>query len=576
MTPWLKFSIETAGTSIFILAGISWLWKNTSHKKTFDTVSKHLDSYLKRYPRRTGLASFLICLVIYELTLSYGGTFDEYSYAIAVRGPGFFYHPNHFVPHIFADLSYRIYHFFTHRLDSLLATKAINALFGALSVWLVYGITRRIIQSVSVALFTSLMFGTAFGTWKYATSGEVYTIMMTFLLLALFFYICLFQEDRINFSSLLFMALLMNLFVYSHNVSALAGLAFGIPLFIRNKKSFMYFIATGAIMFLILQTWGSVSHGIRSIQGWINHNFHYAVTGYVGDNALISLNLFKNLPLTLRDGTITIFAGIETSIERMGFFSRILTFLIYTVLWGGFFGTAIFIVRRYRLFINQLRTNGIYLSLSILLVVFGLFATIWTPGNDELLHWLIPFLLLVTVYSYHLAEIPPHRTALVLALFLPLVIISSLGTSSFSQSKLLSPRWLDYVIDRDTKQMTFHPGDVLIYRYDEAEIFANYYFSSSYRLYLENRAPFLSELRGTPQESLPLINAQNFVVKPYPFKLRRILTTTPMLKAYPELREQLALTRLNSSYWQIDKFPSSWPTDINLRVLFVKKEALRN
>lgn len=560
MTPWLKFSITSAGVGFFEIVGGYLFFRKFCDRSIvlwLDKCAENLTEFFKKRERVAGPFVFLVTWLAFTLTIFNGGTFDEYGYAIAIRDPGFFYHPNHFVPHIFSDLAYRFYFRLTHSLDSLYSTKLVNSLFAAISVFLVYKIIVRLVRHPAVAFFTSLLFGFAFGTWKYAISGEVYTIMMTSLLLCLWYFLGLLQTQNFSTRSLVTLALLANICVYSHNTTATISLAMGLPLLRLQPKLFFRYAFYGLTLFLVMQTLGSVSHGIYTPKVWFHHNFYYAVTGYATANNLVSFNLLRNIPLTLRDGTLTIICGMESAFYAMPLLSKIITLAIYSLVWAAIIGVTLIAFRGIKSLSSVFLKDAVFQTLVLHLVVMGLFASIWTPGNDELLHWLIPYFLFVVVYSLYALKLPLKCVALAMAFLLPLIIFSSLGTSTLSASKILSWRFTHSFLGTETKMMDFSAGDILLYQYDESYYFSNYYFPTARKVDPEENPTFLSGL-GNPVS-----------VK------RRVFVTTQLLGICPWLREEGKLKQLNTNYWVMESFPPVWKTHDNLRLLVLAGPALR-
>src|SRR5262249_42969819 len=156
--------------------------------------------------------------------------------------------------------------------------------------------------------------------------------------------------------------------------------------------------------------------------------------------------------------------------------------------------------------------------------------------------------LFVVVYSLNVLNVPLNRVALTMAFLLPLVFISSLGTSAVSESKILSGSSSSFA--KETINMDFAPGDILIYQYDEADLFPNYYFPTAHKVLPSEIQTFFSELKpGLPE--------------------KRIFVTAQLLELCPWLTKEANLKQLNSNYWRMETVPSKWKLDEKIRVLIL-------
>lgn len=463
MTSWNLLNAFAIGTAIVIFILISRL-KLQGLTESVQTAWQPVYEGLQRRSGTILVFAVVLTLVLYRLLIRAGGAFDDLEYAIIIRDTPFYYNWNHFLPHVAAGLSYKLYHLLTHSLDSLYATKLINIAFGAFNVYLFYRMVCLLWPGqYTLGVLFSLLFGFSFGIWKFAASGEVYTVMMTFLLLPLIQFSRMARDDDWSPHALWMLALLANVSVLAHNVTCLIGFAIGVPLLLHRPKAFARYVLYGLLLFVVMQSLVAYTHGMRSLSDWYHFNFFAATSGQAVSNQWLDLRLQRNIPLVLRDGTLTIIAGIELAFRQMSFAGKTATVFVYAMYWLVIFWFFKRVISSGKTLWQRFRSDRAWQAIVGHLLLFGMLNCIWAPGEEQFTHWLIPYLLLSLLLILKTSGVQPARAALGAALFLPILIWSSIGTSRHSSSKIWTLAHPPASIDKNTKETEFRNGDLLIY-----------------------------------------------------------------------------------------------------------------
>jgi hypothetical protein len=409
--------------------------------------------------------------LLYLLTPSAIASFDEISYAYATERPGFFYHPNHYLPHIVFRVVYRLREVLNNPSNGLEAARLANAVFAALNAALVYRILAAMTRDAFLAGFLALMFATACWTWGFAVGGEVYPIMMTFVLASAAYFIQMEDRDRWRWSEFWFLSLLLNLAVLSHNAIAVIAAAYAVPIAIRSRKLFARLAVTGTTLFVLLQAVSARLNGFGSIDAWWSHIMFYRA--YAAENEVARTPSLKGAFIVLRDGTFTAITGIESAWNAMGTVEKAWTLFLYTAAWV-LFGLAVWIAFR-----NRARWKLIFrksLSAQVLAGHFGvlaLFSMVWSVGNTETLHWLTPFFLALIAMTVTGSPLRPLRIAAAAGGLITIGL--SVGTSHANGQKIWKLMHPTPDIRADVGAAGLRPGDVVILtRHREQDLWTRY------------------------------------------------------------------------------------------------------
>ena len=344
-----------------------------------------------RIPWKTMAAVGLGILAVYGLTLESYSSYDGYSYAVATRSAAM-YHPNHYLPHLFARWFYLIYLHLMRQNDSLQATKILNACFGAINGILVFIICRRWSHDRLIAVETAFLFAFSFGIWKFAVSGEVYTIMITLWLLTVLVMDELGAEDTpVHWTPVLMLALVANLSVLSHNISGLLAIPIVLALLDRILTLFKVILA-GCILFVLLQGGVAWNHGLKTVGEWWHYQMYYSASGYIRQHALYGPITIRTLWYALHDGLFMILTGWETQWNVMSNGLRLIVVMLSCSLWGGIFMLGRLVLLYRKSWIQAWRKTPVtprFIASSALLWI--LFNSSWTTGYTESLHWIVPF-----------------------------------------------------------------------------------------------------------------------------------------------------------------------------------------
>jgi hypothetical protein len=135
------------------------------------------------------VAISVAALVLYLSTLSkhYSEGEDSATYIIRVTRPvttGELFHPNHLMYLVLNRLIYALARAAGYAGDAALPMKVVSAVAGALSLWILLTILRRLGVDDRLALVWAAITAVSYGYWSYSTQAETYTLPIPFYLLA--------------------------------------------------------------------------------------------------------------------------------------------------------------------------------------------------------------------------------------------------------------------------------------------------------------------------------------------------------------------------------------------------------
>jgi hypothetical protein len=528
MSAWNHLNWTSIALALPMIGAGAWLAKRYSDAWTRFAVSMEARSRLLL------ALALLSVFILYLSTLTPMATFDEYSYAMAARGH-VFYHPNHYLSHLLVRLWYLPYSAVTGSVDSLRAAQVFNAAVGTMNVWLFYRCARYVFDQRSLAVLFSAVFGFACWTWKYAISGEVYPVMVTCLLATLWQWARMVRNEFWDIKNIVWLGTLMNLCVLAHNVSSVIALAYGIPLLLRRPRVLLKLAPIGLALFVLFQGIPAYLHGKRSVGEWWRHNLYY--TDYAKNNNLVSFTFPKNAVIVARDGTFTAIAGLENNVALMPLGSKIITAFLYAFYWALFLTLGYLIVRRLRE-ISGLFKDPYFAVVTGHLGVFGIFSCFWAVGNDEMLHWLTPFFLLVCGFVLRLGPTQgfPALALAAAALFLPWM---SYGTSAVSSSKIRLHSDPARNLRANTRALQLQKGQAVIISESREKWVAMTYFLGETSRPPESRAA----IEGLLREG------------------KIVYVVQDALDEAPDFYRHAELERVNDIYTRLNALPSGkdWP-----------------
>lgn len=137
--------------------------------------------------RLAGWIIFFTAFAIYLITGSRIHTYDGLQYAFSVELGTLteLLHPHHLLYNVFSFVVWKVLGFFVTDLRALDAMNAISALFGALTLRIIWQFWRRTIVARSLALAGIVFLALSYGFWSYSAETEVYLPACFFIALAL-------------------------------------------------------------------------------------------------------------------------------------------------------------------------------------------------------------------------------------------------------------------------------------------------------------------------------------------------------------------------------------------------------
>lgn len=235
-------------------------------------------------------------------------------------------------------------------LDSLWLVNFISALFGSVSVMLVFLLSYRYTDSLLASSYASLTLAVSHTFWWHSTTPEVYTLFV-FLLLASFFFIDTF-EIKNNSSSLLLSALFFGLAASTHMMAFLVLPAIGLySLFTWNQRS----IQKSSLKLYVLPTIGFLTGFSLYIMQFIrmveSFSFDEIIGPVFGSTFLSQLGSFT--PLVLGES--------------------FLSYLFFLTVQFGPAGLVLGGIGIRRIFADKDRANRKIVSFLIFFALFGIF-----------------------------------------------------------------------------------------------------------------------------------------------------------------------------------------------------------
>ncbi len=137
------------------------------------------------------LSITLIVFVVYLLLPTRLYFWDGVAFSIAIEAPNAsaksLFHPNHLVYNLIGYAVWKGLSAVGIALRVLPLLQALNALFAAATVYLLWQVLKETAQSLSCCMWSALMFAFSATWWKYATDADAYILSIFFLVLSYWF-----------------------------------------------------------------------------------------------------------------------------------------------------------------------------------------------------------------------------------------------------------------------------------------------------------------------------------------------------------------------------------------------------
>jgi hypothetical protein len=137
--------------------------------------------------RATRAAATLIVLVIYLALPTKNYFWDGIWFAQTIEDASWWpqvLHPNHLV---YNALGYGLYHLLGARFRALYVLQAMDAVFGAATIYILFEIVRELTQSAGATLLLIALFAFSGTWWRFATDADAYVPSVFFLTLSALF-----------------------------------------------------------------------------------------------------------------------------------------------------------------------------------------------------------------------------------------------------------------------------------------------------------------------------------------------------------------------------------------------------
>jgi hypothetical protein len=217
-------------------------------------------------------------------------------------------HPNHLIYNLIGYAVWKGLSAAGIALRVLPLLQALNALFAAATVYLVWQVLKEATHSASCSTWSTLIFAFSATWWKYATDADAY-ILSTFFLVLSFWFVTRPRARPFAAGLAHSAAMLLHQLALFFLPVALLGIYYGCSRRQASKHQRMLAIATYAITAVIVTAvpyisafmlWSKPPADIRGFLKWI--------TTYSEDLPFFSFDLLRNTQLTLR-GTVRLFFG---------------------------------------------------------------------------------------------------------------------------------------------------------------------------------------------------------------------------------------------------------------------------
>jgi hypothetical protein len=445
MTSWVKLSLVSWASAIPFVAGFL-------HVRRFD-LFKRADFYCRRFLEDQKIFTFLMVGIgcLYVASLKEPVSFDEYNYALGLR-EGLYVGPNHFLSHLISYLIYAPLRSFTS--NTLLIRQLMNVMVGLIALLAVRRISFKVTDDRALSNSCALFLGVTFGFWKFAASAEVYPVFLLMWVLSIEQGVAVFSGDH-SWKRFLFLSLFSNLTVLAHDMGSLMAPAFLIAFLVKGgvsrKKLVTRYVVSGLLLFPLLQLFSTMCAQKHSLAEYINLHlwyYHHPDT-QPGD---YDYSVLKNVFVIAREGLYSMMTGIESGWPT---FSRLdvgKTFVVYGAFAASLFSIYFLIGRNFvSTFRKRLPVDSALVLVALNATAIYCFCLFWRP-NDEVHHWLLPFVALLMAFAIKSEQkIPDGFFALTIPL-LVFTMLTSSGLYSFSSQKnMTQPKkfsWLKAVGDK--------------------------------------------------------------------------------------------------------------------------------
>ncbi len=193
-------------------------------------------------------------LLIYLMFPNRNSGIDAYNYAANIRWGHDLFFPHHLLYNFFHYLLIKTIHFFGFFPDILSWMKSVNAVFAALSLYILHLILIQsdktgIIHTKSAKHAAFLLFaGSCFGFMRYATENETYIIPIFWSLLASYFFLKYLQNE--SNKHLILSGLMASMACLFHQIHIFwyAGLFIGLIIYQKKLSQLILLIAPALIM----------------------------------------------------------------------------------------------------------------------------------------------------------------------------------------------------------------------------------------------------------------------------------------------------------------------------------------
>jgi hypothetical protein len=401
--------------------------------------------------------------LVYLATLSHNYDGDGIQFAMDVESGDLanLLVPNHMLYPLFGLWFFRGWQFFGWQQGALLPLQVLSALGGALSVGLMYAVSRRLTNSISITIASvvAVGFGVSYGMWVYSTDAESVTIPLALSMLVL---LCLIPRHNSKEGlGPLITGLVCSLSILTYQTGVILVLVVivgycmdaRLTRSVRFQRVSLFLLVSGLITALAYLL---VAYFVFGITGWkslLDWQFHLSRLGLWGKPSLLSFV----------EGWKAFYGALAGYPKRSNVLDVIVVVIVALVVIIPF-GFA-FALRK-RLTISHRRSLGILVTWSLLYAAFAIY---WVAGDISfwvpvLVPWWLLAGMVLSVRIYRIDGVgdplPRHQphsyivatsilTALLLARNLFNIILPNLETNH------------SYLIAMSVKEHT-SPSDLIV------------------------------------------------------------------------------------------------------------------
>lgn len=392
--------------------------------------------------RLAGTRTFFISGVIllaglYMLAWRPAATYDEYSYAIAMRGEGFFAGANHVLSHVVARVVYRTLG--SLGFEPLEVRRGVNLLYAISTIIVSAALLKSATRSAAHAHLGALWLGAGYGFWKYAASAEVYPSLLLGWALTAWQWTKIANGDQ-SWRAFWTLSLFANLSVLAHDLGTLIGPALLVAAFTlpsqEKYRSVIRLMGTGLALAAVLQTMAAALTNRDSFHAYVEQHLYYLrhPDAKPGD---YQYSWKSNSFIVAREGLLTMFSGIDSGWRLRSHLERIVAVVAHATVFGSLFFLYWLGLRAWRER-ETIAPRAVRVLLIAAWISVYFFCLLWRP-NDEIHHWLSFWTVLVAMSCLpriRSRQSPTWATA-TLTLCLAMIVTSG-GLYSSATGKLLT------------------------------------------------------------------------------------------------------------------------------------------